>query len=323
MGGHGTISLVGATGDLLDQAFALADRCEQLWSRFRPDSDISRLNWAEGQTLSVDPLTVRLLRAMQDGVELTAGDFDPTLLPALLASGYTASVVDPARITTLPDSARAPGNIRGIVVEESGDRITHQPGAQPGAQPGLVTVRLPLGTTLDSGGVAKGLTADLICEFALAAGAWGVMAEIGGDIVVAGNAPDGVAWRLGIEDPFDTSRHSAVVRLAKGAIVTSSQRKRRFPAVAGKSVGVGVGAGGNGEQTHHLIDPRSQGSARTEVQTVTVIASTGARAEVLTKPGFLRDTADYLEWLPSVGAAGLVLDANGLLSTSSNWSLYS
>lgn len=286
MGGGATITLVGPSARLLDECFALADRCEQLWSRFLPSSDVSRLNWAEGRPVKVDPFTLRLIEAMREADRLTDGAYDPTLLPLLLQTGYTTSVLDASRVTTLPASARAPGNLAAIDTRE-----------------GLV--RMPVGTTLDAGGVGKGLTADLVCEFALAAGARGVMAEIGGDIAVAGAAPDGAPWRLGIEDPFDLSEHCAVVRLRQGALATSSQRKKRF-----------------GTGNHHLLDPASIASARTRIQTVSVIAASGVRAEALTKPGFLRRPDDYLAWLPTVGAAGLLIDDTGALTASENWTLY-
>ena len=83
--------------------------------------------------------------------------------------------------------------------------------------------------------------------------------------------PDAVAWLLGVEDPFDTARHLTTVRIARGAIVTSSQRKRRFDTAAGVR--------------HHLIDPRTGASALTDIQTVTVIAATGVRAEAISKSG--------------------------------------
>ena len=288
--------LVGGGTAGLTRAFSLADRCEQLWSRFLPDSDVTRLNWAEGRTITVDPLTVRLLSAMLDAASLTAGDYDPTLLPDLVSAGYAASVLDPDRVTTLPTSARAPGNLRGIVIDGT-------------------TIRMPLGTTIDPGGIGKGLAADIVCEDALAGGAWGALAEIGGDIVVAGQAPDGVAWRLGVENPLRDAdddgapEHSAIVRLASGALVTSSQRKRRCGTAQG--------------ERHHLISPRTHDSARTSIQTVSVIAATGSRAESLTKPGFLRDTTEYLAWLPTVGAAGLVIDDTGAMTSSANWKNYS
>lgn len=289
MGGHATIILVDGTPDLLDSAFALADRCEALWSRFLPTSDISRLNWAEGEAVEVDPLTIRLLQAMRAGSEVTGGDFDPTLLPNVIATGYATSTVAPDLTTTLPRSARAPGDLDGITVD------------------GL-RMRMPVGTTLDAGGIGKGLAADIVCEHVLDRGARGVMVEVSGDIVVAGDAPDGVAWRLGVEDPFEPSRHVTTLRMVRGAVVTSSQRKRRFST--------------SDDVRHHLIDPTTGLSARTGIQTVTVIAAAGARAEALAKSGFVRPPADYLAWLPEVGAAGLVIDAHGEQLTSTNWELY-
>lgn len=289
MGGHGTITLVGASEALMTRSWSLAAECEKHWTRFSPESDISRLNLAEGQPVAVDPLTLRLIDAMKLGYDVTSGAFDPTLLVDELAAGYHSSVLDSTRTTTLPASAVSPGNLAGICATDS-------------------VVTLPVGTVLDAGGIGKGLAADVVCEFALAEGAWGVMAEFGGDVVVAGKAPDGVAWRLGIENPFDSQAHVAVIRLWEGAIVTSSQRKRRF--------------GSESEQTHHLIDPVTHASAKTNVQTVTVIAATGARAEALTKPGFLQEPARYLTWLPTVGAAGMVIDDTGAELVSENWMRY-
>jgi len=290
MGSYATITVVGGRESVVDGAVELLRRCESLWSRFEPSSDISRLNWAEGAQVDVDPLTIILLEKMVEGAELTEGDFDPTMLPDLLRAGYVASIRDPDKRTTLPSSAVAPGNLGGIRTVGT-------------------AVSLPLGTTLDAGGIGNGLAADLLCRSVMENGGWGVMAEIGGDIAVDGRAPDGVAWRLGVEDPLNTNEHRSVVRLSSGALVTSSQRKRRFVNPAGG-------------QTHHLIDPRTHESAATMVQTVSVIATSGARAEALSKSGFTRSPEKYLAWLPSVGAAGLVITASGEAILSENWEDY-
>ena len=289
MGGHGTITLVGGSEKLLDECWSMAETCEQLWSRFLPDSDISRLNWAEGSAVKIAPLTRQLIAAMIAGHQLSGGSYDPTLLPQVVSAGYVASTVDMSRITTLPDSARAPGNLEGIQFTDD-------------------SVYMPLGTTLDPGGLGKGFAADLVAAFALENGAYGAMVELGGDIVVQGDAPDGSAWRLGVEDPFAPDQHVSIIRMLRGAVATSSQLKRRF---------------GEGENsTHHLIDPATQLSAQSAAQTVTVIASSGARAEALTKRGFVDNPPEYLSWLPSVGAAGLVVFADGTQLTSPNWSTY-
>jgi thiamine biosynthesis lipoprotein len=289
MGGHGTITLVGGSDKILDKCWALAKTCEELWSRFIDDSDISRINWSEGKPIRIAPLTRRLIAAMLSGHTLTEGAYDPTLLPSLIQAGYGTSTIDSSRTTRLPASAQAPGHLEGITFTDE-------------------YVVVPKGTTLDPGGVAKGFAADLIAQSALDEGAYGVMVELGGDIVVEGDAPDGVAWRLGVEDPYSKEGHASILRLKRGAVATSSQLKRRF----------GLGT----ESTHHLIDPHSQSSAKANAQTVTVIAASGARAEVLTKRGFLDKPADFLDWLPTVGGAGLIIFEDGSQQVSANWSIY-
>ncbi|MBU1588204.1 MAG: FAD:protein FMN transferase, partial [Actinobacteria bacterium] len=209
MGGSATITLVGGTGAVLDAAVNLLAECEDQWSRFRRTSDISRLNWAEGRPVDVHSSTLRLLTSMIEGHRMTRGAFDPTLLPAVIAEGYATSATSSGLVTALPSTARAGGDLGAIEIVGS-------------------SVTLPVGMTLDPGGVGKGLAADMVCELVLQAGAWGAVVEVGGDIVVGGRPSQGNAWDLGVDDPFDPSRYSALVRLARGALVTSSQRKRRF-----------------------------------------------------------------------------------------------
>ncbi|WP_280803244.1 FAD:protein FMN transferase [Aurantimicrobium minutum] len=289
MGGHGTITLVGGSEQLLTDCWALAEMCEELWSRFLPDSDISRINWSEGAPVQIAPLTRQLIAAMIAGHALSEGTYDPTLLPLVIKAGYTSSATDASRVTTLPASAQAPGHLEAISFSDT-------------------EVVVPRGTTLDPGGMGKGVAADVIAQHAMDHGAFGVMVELGGDIVLHGHAPDGVAWRLGVEDPFDSGTHLDVVRIQRGAIVTSSQLKRRF--------------GSPEAPTHHLINPATEISADSPVQTVTVIASSGARAEALTKAGFQRSPRLYLDWLPTVGAAGFIVMADGSHLTSTNWSTF-
>ena len=285
MGGEAVITIVGGTQQLLDDAFSVAEACDRAWSRFRSDSDIGFLNAAHGQPVRVSPLTVALVAEMVEGFALTEGDFNPTLLPAVVAAGYRASLVREGHVTNLGPEACVFESLDEIVITDE-------------------TVQLPEGMTLDSGGIGKGFAADLIAAAVMNSGARGVMVSMSGDIVVAGESPEPGGWRLGVENPFDESEHVEVVRLSEGAVVTSSQRKKRFK-------------GG-----HHLINPKTLTSAETTVQTVSVISSTGARAEVLAKSGFLRPMAEYLQWLPTVGAAGMIIEADGSRLESANWADY-
>lgn len=290
MGGSARARVLAAPARLAELLESRGAELESQWSRFLPESDLSRLAHAEGAALAVGADTVLLLRAMREGWAETDRDFDPTMLPAVLAAGYGRSQVDPARVTVLPSSARARSDLDTVAIAH--DRVS-----------------LPAGMALDPGGIGKGLAADLIAADLIARGAHGCLIEIGGDVRVAGSAPDGRAWRISVDDPFELGAARGIVRLVDGGIATSSQRKRRWTTESGADA-------------HHLIDPHTQASAVTSIQTVTVIAATAARAEVLTKPGFLRPLDDYLTWIPTRGAAALLIDADGAEHTTSNWSDY-
>lgn len=269
---------------------AIGSQLEQRWSRFIADSDLSRLTDAAGEPTEVAPETVLLLDAMREGWAETDHDFDPTLLPALVAEGYGRSMRDPSRATVLPTTARSRVDLDGMRIDGG-------------------TVTLPPGTALDPGGIGKGLAADIIASELRAMGVRGCLIEVGGDVRVAGEAPDGIAWRVAVEDPFSAPAVRTTIRLPDGGIATSSQRKRRWMSAEGSS-------------RHHLIDPATARSAATSIQTVTVIAATASRAEILTKPGFMRPVADYLAWIPTRGAAALLIDADGTEYQTSNWSDY-
>jgi len=286
MGGTAAVTLVGGTPTLLDSCFRLVHDLEQAWSRFLEGSDVWRLNWSQGLPVRVRPCTARLVRELIDAWALTGGDFDPTVLPRLVAGGYATSRVDASRRTALPDTAVWPGAIAGIEVAGS-------------------DIRLPLGTTLDPGGLGKGLAAGMVAELALNRGAQGVLAEVGGDVVVAGRAPDGDAWTIGIENPHTPNELLTTIRLSSGAVATSSRLVQTW-----------VGADG---PAHHLIDPATGRSAATSTVTSTVIAGTGARAEALTKLAFLRAPEPLLAWLPGIGAAALIVDTEHRQRCSANW----
>lgn len=290
MGSNASITVVGGHPTVIDDAIGLAAELEGLWTRFSPDSDISLLNWAGGQPVEVDPRTVDLIDIMQRAAKDTAGAFDPTLLPALLKEGYTHSLVDPSRFTTLPDSARSPGHLHEISIDGN-------------------VVTMPRGTTLDAGGIGKGYAADLIAEFLRDQGALGVLVELGGDLRVEGYSPRGRGWRLGIENPVAVDSHVSVIEIESGGLATSSQMKRRFQ-------------DGQGRETHHLIDSTSGLSMDSTALSVTVLAPTAWQAEVMAKVGFQRTPAEFLHFARRKGLRVGVFGAEGNWTRSSDWPEY-
>ncbi|MCU1428825.1 MAG: thiamine biosynthesis lipoprotein ApbE [Actinomycetia bacterium] len=254
----GTAAHVVAVGDraeaLLERAaLALAD-LERKWSRFIASSEVSRLNALSGQHVVVSVETLLLVQCALHGWSRTGGLFDPTVLPSLRAAGYDrdfAAVATHASGVGLTPVAPAPG----CADIECDERVG--------------TVTLPRGVEFDPGGIGKGLAADLVSADLVDAGARGVLVNVGGDLRVRGEPPNGATWDVAIADPVRTDRELLRVGLVHGSVATSSRMRRRWQNAAGEA--------------HHVIDPRNGRPARTPHATVAAITGEGWWSEVVAK----------------------------------------
>ena len=159
------------------------ERLEALLSRFRPESELSRLN-REG-SLEAGPDLLRVTSLALEARERSGGLFDPTVLDAVVAAGYDRSFeLVPADGPSAADGARCGGGIR---IE--GDRIELEPG-----------------THLDLGGIAKGYAVDRAVELLAAYGP--CLVNAGGDLAVRGGAwPVGVDGSVTLELDLRRDRH--------------------------------------------------------------------------------------------------------------------
>jgi len=223
---------------------------EQRFSRFRADSELSRVNAGAGDTFTVSAPFAGLVALALDAAARTQGRFDPTVHDALVAAGYDRAFDE------LLAGARAalhPATPCGRWAEvEVDDR----------------TLTLPAGVHLDLGGIAKGWTADRATEDALASGLPWAAVNAGGDLRLAGEAPP---LPVAIEDPERPDRELLRLRMPGGGIATSSVAKRAW-------------APGR----HHIIDPATGVPAETELLQVTVWADTATDAEILATDVLLR-----------------------------------
>jgi thiamine biosynthesis lipoprotein len=230
--------------------FGLAERLaaewEQTFSRFRPESEISRLNARAGQPVPVSELLYSAIEIALDGARLSGGLFDPTILPALIGLGYDrtfAEIADDGRPCVRP--ARAPG-VAGIRLD-----------------PEHRVVTLPANTQIDLSGVVKGLYVDMLAG----SGRWtGGAISAGGDLRVWGDPPEGDRWLIGVEDANDPSRDAAHLLLNRGAVATSGTNRRTWRR--------------GGAMLHHLIDPRTGLPSESGIRMASVISATAIQAEI-------------------------------------------
>ena len=275
----GTTAMVVVDGPpaLLDHAEAIVRACERRWTRFDPDSELSQLNRSAGRPVLLPRDTFELVAAAVRSAALTNGRFDPTVARAMVANGYDRSFERASLRRT--EAVSVPGCAE-IDVDDA-----------------LGAVTLPPGVTLDLGGIGKGHTADLVADELLEAGARGVLVDLGGDVRVAGDAPDGRAWRVAVEDPFDAGRDLVELSIAAGAVATSSVRRRRWR--------------DGDEELHHVVDPSTGQPAKTALASVTVLAASASWAEVTAKAALIAGPDDAPRVVEDAGATGLFVGREG------------
>jgi len=279
MGTTCEVTVVGGDGDLTGQARARVEELEARWSRFRPDSEITRLNRRSGHPTALSADSYLLVDHAVAGWRWTGGRYDPTVLHAVEAAGYGCSFeLIEGHLATRPADA--------------GGALPAPGCASIALDPELRAVTLPEGVGFDPGGIGKGLAADLVVDLLLDEGAEGACVSLGGDGRIAGEPPP-EGWRVGVGNPYDDAELVVVVGLRDHGIATSSRLRRRWTA--------------GGVERHHLIDPRSGGSVDNGLDSVTVIADDAWIAEVLTKAAFIGGERDGPALVANAGAAGLLI----------------
>jgi thiamine biosynthesis lipoprotein len=270
--------------ELARQMIRRLGQLELRWSRFLPNSEVTGLNAADGAPRRVSTDTLTLVEALVQAWHATDGAFDPTLLSTLVELGYAASRTDGSPAAPLGVSPAPRGNPGGILIDRTAN-----------------VVQLPSGTTIDPGGLGKGLAADLVTAEAMEAGALGALVEIGGDVRVVGVSPEGEGWPISLT-AIDSDVPAGIVDIRDGGIATSTPRLRTWATA--------------GEQRHHLIDPTTLRPSTADVVSCTVIAGTAAWAEAHTKIFFSSDLDDALAHLDRIGLAASVTTSAGTINTS-------
>lgn len=251
---------------------------EARWSRFRPDSEVSRVNRAAGSVCVVSPWTRLLFERAELARHLTGGLFNPLVLERvelverLGRSGWSGLERSPVRLTE-----------ERIVVMASASAVA-----------------LPDGRQFDPGGIGKGLAADLVAEHLLGLGATTAQIELGGDVRLVGEEWTGGPWHVDVIDPRDRSRCLARMSIAQGAVATSSSLGRRWEQ--------------QDDVLHHLIDPATGWPSRSDLVSVTASSSELWWAEVAAKSVLLAGSARAAQVMHELGVSGLSLDQHGVVT---------
>jgi len=284
MASEARVVLVDPSDGAASYARRRLDELEGLWSRFRDGSDITRLNTMTEALVPVSRETVELLATMKLAWRLTQGRYDPTMLAAINAIGYSTSIDGSGRVSRMATARARYGTIADVYVDVVGAAV------------------LPAGIGLDPGGIGKGLAADLVVTELVDAGTAGALVSIGGDLAAAGTPPVPAGWYVAVEDPLDSAAALVTFALSAGGVATSSTLSRSW--CEGRC------------RRHHVIDPSTQTCSTTDLAAVTVIARAGWEAEAHATAALLCGSEGAFAYLERHQLDGVVCRLDGTSEAS-------
>ncbi|HWG13607.1 MAG TPA: FAD:protein FMN transferase [Streptosporangiaceae bacterium] len=268
------------------------DALDAACSRFRPDSELARLDQAAGQPAQVSPLLAEAVAVALRAAELTGGDVDPTVGEAIAATGYDRDfTLVPRDGPALDLTVRAVPGWRQVRLDLRSCTLT-----------------LPPGVRLDLGATAKAWAADRSAARISAALDCGVLVGLGGDISVSGPAPDG-GWRIRVQDvtgrPDEAPGGPATtVAITSGGLATSSTTARRWRR--------------GGSVLHHILDPRTGLPPAPVWRTVSVNAATCTDANTASTAAIIRgDSAPA--WLAGLRLPSRLVTDAGRVEIVAGW----
>jgi thiamine biosynthesis lipoprotein len=286
-------ALAGARA-IVERELRMIDRA---CSRFRPDSDLQRVNAGAGRLVSVSPLLIDAVQVALRAAALTDGDVDPTVGNALVLAGYDRD-----------------WSLLERPADESEPKYVPRPAITARVMPGWQAVeldrersaiRVPAGVRLDLGATAKAWVADRAAAAVHDGTGAGTLIGLGGDIATAGAAPE-EGWRIYVTDDHRhvPGEQGQTISIRCGGIATSSTIARRWRH--------------EGRTQHHIIDPATGAPLVPRWRTVSVAAETCLDANIASTAALIRADAAPA-WLGHAGLPARLVGDDGTVRLIGEW----
>lgn len=265
-------------------AVAWVTAFEAKYSRFRPDSLISRINAAAGREwVAVDAEMEGMMKLCDTLHFMTQGVLDPTALPLMHLWNYKA---EKPRVPSATEIAAARALVGWKKVQRTAGKVF-----------------LPeAGMALDFGGFGKEYAVDMVAQIAVENGLSCALVDFGHDLRAIGIPPGRPAWHIGLEDPQKPGATAGSMAVVGKGVASSGDYLRCF-VVDGKRYG-------------HIIDPRTGWPVANGCVQATVVAGTCLQAGVLSTTAFVLGVPKGVEFIQSCpGCEGLLLTTQARAQT--------
>lgn len=262
-----TITLYGTSNEkYINDCFSLADDYEHKFSNTIADSEISRINNASGDYVSVSNETIELLTAAMQYGEISEGKFDISIghLSDLWKfseiAKNSANEENEADASVIPDDSEIQEQISHVdyhCIEMDGNRVRL---ADPDSK-------------LDVGGIAKGYIADKMRAYLNQKDITSGIISLGGNVLTIGPKTDNNPYTIGIQKPFaDTGTPLAELRIKDASVVTSGIYERYYRV--------------NGKLYHHILNTATGYPIENNLYQVTIISSCSMDGDALSTTCF-------------------------------------
>lgn len=247
-----------AYGDSGEEALEKAEEkinfLESILSVTAENSDLQRINNADGSPVTVSEETAELIGEAVRFGNKTDGALDITLYSVLLEWGFTGDEF------CIPDADSLAGSLE--YVDYSKVLTEGQ------------TVTLPAGFKIDLGALAKGYTSDAVIGILRENGVKSAIISLGGNVQTLGRKPDGSRWKIAVRDPFAPESDMCILETGETSVVTSGNYERFF-------------IGDDGKKYWHILDPSDGYPADNGLVSVTVIGESGLYCDALSTALFV------------------------------------
>jgi len=233
---------------LLKETLDLCEEYESMFGMRTENSDIWRINHAGGIPIEVSPQTAEIIAAGIEYGRQSGGKFDITI----------------GRLSALWDFSGNPSVPPATELSAACETVDYSKISVNG---NVVTMHNP-DAWIDLGGIAKGYIAGKLADYLKERGVMGAVIDLGGDVCVLGEKPDGGLWRVGIRKPNGNKGELVhIVSTTAASVVTSGTYERQFTS--------------DGVKYHHILDPSNGMPSRSDVISATVVTENSIEGDVL------------------------------------------
>ncbi|MFN2362741.1 MAG: FAD:protein FMN transferase [Halarsenatibacteraceae bacterium] len=274
-----TIRIYGSGGEEeVDGAFDQVSEIDDLFNIYDEDSNVSQINRVAGEgPVELENHTFTILEKGLEYAELSEGAFDPSIGALIKLWGWGSedgpSVPGEEEIeATLPVV-----NYQDILIDSEAQTVEFNQSEM----------------LIDLGAIAKGYAGELATDYLEDAGIETAFVNLGGNIVLLGEKPDGTPWRIGVQDPRSDRGELMGLIVADSdyfdnrlSISTSGDYERYFEE--------------DGERYHHIVSPFTGYSVDNGIASTTIVASDAVMADALSTGVFVLGLEDGLELAENV-----------------------